>query len=61
MKDHEIREFVNELTEAVSMCVGKDLLRERIAKVVHKHVPREPKVTSQDNEGWDALYGIKRG
>lgn len=61
MKEHEIREFVNELTATARAHGGCQSLREALADVVKKRVAQEPSAIIQDNKGWDALYGINRG
>lgn len=55
MKDHEIREFTNELTAAARKYEGCQCLRSGISKVVDKYIPREtakdfPSITDEQKE-----------
>ena len=47
MKDHEIKEFVNELTSIAKCYEGMGQLKERLNRVVLKHVRPEPYHSNQ--------------
>ncbi|AHK11912.1 hypothetical protein CHOED_052 [Vibrio phage CHOED] len=44
MKDHERRELINELTMVARISHDKQQLREQIARVVNKYIPRKENI-----------------
>jgi len=54
MKDHEIREMVNDLTAAAQVYGATQQLREQIVKVVHTHLTKE---NTDEKDTYDCCGG----
>ena len=52
MKDHEIREMVNDLTAAAQVYGATQQLREQIVKVVHTHLTKENTDDEEMHRDW---------